>query len=179
MIIAVFNIVCSLILVIWDALVIFVGVTVSIGISRWLKEESPNHGAEPGLAVIGAVLLTIGIIVLFAGLISLVAAIFLWIGANKGEISKCRIWFAVTIICTGLFILSRLIGIGNGIYEGTLGAVDITEELFIMAMAVAITAYELWIVHAFIDELKQKQMVVNLEASAPGTVVFSSKAPSY
>jgi len=89
----------------------------------------------------------------------------------------------VTLVCLIIFVLAKLYGIVNDLTDVTWGTVQLLEEILGIVIAVALTAYELWIVHAFVEEIKTRQRTGNLEAVAPAdTVQYLAKSedpPSY
>ena len=73
---------------------------------------------------------------------------------------------------------------GSGLINGKYGALDIIGGFIGIAVAVAITGYLLWVVYAFMEEIKLGQRAGNVEGvGATGTVHYvpkeSDNPPAY
>jgi hypothetical protein len=80
--------------------------------------------------------------------------------------SKCRIWFIITII---LFVLYILDGLGKAFSEETRAEGLVGATVGRLILGLLLTGYELWVVWAFMEELKDERghNVVGAAAYAP------------
>jgi len=81
------------------------------------------------------------------------------------QVSKCRLWFMVTLVFLIIYIFFKIFNIGVALWAWEASSRDVTsvvviaivKEVLGAVFSMAIEGYQLWVVYAFIDELKQDQ----------------------
>jgi len=70
---------------------------------------------------------------------------------------KCRIWFVVSLVFLALYVLSKFSNIAKGLFGSHEAAeqVSIGGEFLELIFYLLIEGYQLWVVYAFMDELKE------------------------
>jgi len=149
-VVAIVNIVFSVIAAIVNILGFFaIG---ALGVTAYSKNE--NQDNDKAFAAAGIVLLIIGILTIAFVVGFLVVCIVLLLGANARHHGKCKIWFIVTIVIVALWTVRDLyatVKIGQ-----MHGAGEAFTSLLSLIFGLAIAGYELWVVYAFMEEIKDE-----------------------
>ncbi|OXA39706.1 uncharacterized protein LOC118439523 [Folsomia candida] len=110
------------------------------------KESDSAHV----LHSIGAILIAVSIYTILEGLVTLILSIILYNGASNRIVGKCRVWLIVQFILMLpgiLFFLAGLTFLNLDEVTNIIGGVDLVFN-----------AYCLWIVYAFISELRGENL---------------------
>jgi len=125
-----------------------------------------NLKTEDGEAISFAVVLIVFIILLVVVLLtvlSLISSILLLVGANKRHVGYCRFWIIVTLVFLCLYITNTIMTASLGKFKEededahTAKKMNLVANVISTLVGVLIVLYEVWVVYAFIDELKRNE----------------------
>jgi len=165
-IIAIINIILCVLLVILQFLSVLLVLGVTVIAATDSNENRIGHEKDPlkgmsnaTIAGVGIFLVIVTVIVLLVYIADLIASVYLLIGAKTRNMYKCRIWFALSLFLMAIYLLSKVSKIAKGIFgsappkEQATGGIG--QDIIEMIVVTLITGYQLWVVYAFMEELKQ------------------------